>query len=72
MAKYTEESKMGDLLNDPAAVEVMEELLPGVSKNPMMGMAKGFSLKQLTGFPQANFSADMLATLLEKLEAKIG
>lgn len=40
-------SKIGDLLNDPKAAEIMEKHFPGFSKDPRMGMAKTMTLKQV-------------------------
>ena len=50
---YTMETKVGELLKDAKAVEVLEKHAPGISKNPMIGMAKGMTLKQIVGMPQA-------------------
>ncbi len=33
---YTLLSKVGDLLKDPRAVEVVERYVPGISKNPLV------------------------------------
>lgn len=64
---FTENSKLGDLLANEAAAVVMEKHLPGISKNSMIGMAKGFSLKQLTGFPQAGINQTKLGEILADL-----
>lgn len=50
---YTLDTKVGDLLKDTRAVEVFEKYAPGVAKNPMIGMAKGMTLKALLAMPQA-------------------
>ena len=50
---YTLDTKVGDLLKDAKAVEVLEKHAPGVTKNPMLGLAKGMTLKQIVGMPQA-------------------
>ena len=50
---YTLDTKVGDILKDTHALEILEKHVPGVSKNPMIGMAKGFSLKQILSMPQA-------------------
>ncbi len=49
---YTMDSTLGDLLNDPKAKAVLDKYLPGVSTNPMIGMAKGISLKMIVSMPQ--------------------
>jgi hypothetical protein len=50
---YTLDSKLGDILQDTQAVEVLERHVPGVSKNPMIGMATGMTLRSLLAMPQA-------------------
>ncbi|WP_054023837.1 hypothetical protein [Bacillus sp. FJAT-28004] len=65
---FTENSKVGDLLANEAATVVLEKHLPGISKNAMIGMAKGFTLKQLSGFPQAGMSPAKLAEVVADLE----
>ncbi|MGE5073611.1 MAG: hypothetical protein ACM3MF_09305 [Anaerolineae bacterium] len=50
---YTLDSKLGDILQDPHAVEVLERYAPGATKNPMIGSAKGMTLRSLLDLPQA-------------------
>lgn len=50
---YTMDTKVGELLNDTHAVEVLERYVPGISKNPMIGMASGMTIKSLLAMPQA-------------------
>jgi hypothetical protein len=50
---YTLDTKVGEILKDADAVKVLEKYAPGVSKNPMIGMAKGMTLKSLVAMPQA-------------------
>jgi len=40
---YTLETKVGDILKDTNAVEILERYAPGVSRNPMIGLAKGMT-----------------------------
>jgi len=65
---FTEKSKLGELLKNETATNVLEKHLPGISSNSMIGMAKGFTLKQLSGFPQAGLNATKLAELVADLE----
>ncbi|KQQ94225.1 hypothetical protein ASF62_08795 [Leifsonia sp. Leaf325] len=45
MSKYDISTvKVGTLLDDPDAVAILERIAPGVSSNPMVGMARGMSL----------------------------
>lgn len=50
---YTMDTTVGELLKDTHAVEVLEKHVPGVSKNPMIGMASGMTIKSLLAMPQA-------------------
>jgi hypothetical protein len=50
---YTLDTKVGEILKDAKAVEVLEKHAPGVTKNPMLGLAKGMTLKQIVAMPQA-------------------
>jgi hypothetical protein len=50
---YTLDTKVGELLEDTHAVEVLEKYVPGVAKNPMVGMASGMTIKSLLAMPQA-------------------
>ncbi len=67
---YTLDTKLGDLLNDTHAVDVLEKHAPGISKNPMIGMAKGMTLKTLLDMPQAKqygITEDMVQKVLAEI-----
>lgn len=49
----TLETTLGTLLDDPQAKAVLDQYLPGVSSNPMVGMLKGMTLSKLLAMPQA-------------------
>ena len=67
---YTMDTKVGEILKDTQAVEVLEKNSPGVSKNPMIGMAKGITLKAVVAMPQAR-QAGLTEDKVEKLLAEI-
>ena len=70
---YTMLSKVGELLKDPKAVKVFEKYAPGVSKNPLIGLAKGMTLKSLVGMPQAKqagVTEEMIVKVLAEINAK--
>lgn len=50
---YTLDTKVGEILKDTNAMKVLEKYAPGISKNPMIGLAKGMTLKALLALPQA-------------------
>ena len=69
---YTLDTKVGEILKDKKAVEVLEKHAPGVSKNPMIGMAKGMTLKQIVAMPQAKqagLTEDMVVKVLGEINA---
>jgi hypothetical protein len=63
---YTLDTKVGDILEDTHAVEILEKHAPGISMNPMLGLAKGMTLKAIVGMPQAK-----LAGLTEEMVTKV-
>jgi hypothetical protein len=67
---YTMDSTVGALLKDPKAVKVFEKYVPGISKNPMIGMAKLMSLKVLLGMPQAK-QAGVTEEMVNKVLAEV-
>ena len=69
---YTMDTTVGDILDDTGAVKILEKHVPGVSKNPMIGMAKGFTLKQILAMPQAKdagLTEDMVKKVLAEINA---
>ena len=51
--KVTLDSTLGALLDEPKAKAVLEQYIPGISTNPMVGMVKGMTLNNLLAMPQA-------------------
>ena len=54
-------------------MEVLERYAPGVSKNPMIGLAKGMTLKALLAMPQAKqygITEDMVTKVLAEINTK--
>ena len=69
---YTLDTKVGEILKDMHAVEILERHAPGVSKNPMIGLAKGMTLKSLVAMPQAKqagITEDMVSKVLAEINA---
>jgi len=70
---YTLDTKVGDILEDTHALEVLEKYAPGVSKNPMIGLAKGMTLKALLAMPQAKeagITEEMVKKVLTEINAR--
>ena len=49
----TLDTTLGELLDNPQAKGVLEQYMPGLSTNPMVGMARGMTLNMLLAMPQA-------------------
>jgi hypothetical protein len=70
---YTLNTKVGEILKDTRAVEILERYAPGVSKNPMIGLAKGMTLKSLVAMPQAKqagVTEEMVLKVLAEINAR--
>ena len=66
---FSADSKLGELLDNPAAKAILAKHLPELEKaGPMLNMARGMSLKMVAGFPQANISAEKLQAIIGDLE----
>jgi hypothetical protein len=69
---YTLDTKVGEILKDKDAVEVLEKYAPGVSKNPMLAFAKGMTLKSILDVPQAKdagITEEMVLKVLAEINA---
>lgn len=67
---YTLETKVGELLDDTNAVEILEKHAPGLARNPMIALASGMTLKQVLSMPQAK-DAGITEEMVEKVLAEI-
>lgn len=70
---FTLESKVGALLKDSKAVEILEKYVPGITKNPMVALAKGMTLTKLLDMPQAKqagITREMVDKVLAEINAK--
>jgi hypothetical protein len=70
---YTLDTKVGEILKDTHAVEILERHAPGVSKNPMIGLAKGMTLKSVVSMPQARqagLTEEMVVKVLAEINAR--
>ena len=69
---YTMDTKVGEILKDTHAVEILDKHVPGVSKNPMLGLASGMTLKSILAMPQAKqagLTEDMVKKVLAEINA---
>ena len=70
---YTLDTKVGEILKDTHAVELLERYAPSVSKNPMIGLAKGMTLKTVISMPQARdagLTEEMVTKVLAEINAR--
>jgi hypothetical protein len=71
---YTLDTKVGEILKDTRAVEILERHAPGVSNNPMIGMASGMTLRSILAMPQAKqagITEDMVQKVLAEINARM-
>ena len=69
---YTLDTKVGEILKDTHAIDILEKHAPGVSKNPMIGLAQGMTLKALLAMPQAKqagITEEMVTKVLAEINA---
>jgi hypothetical protein len=51
--KFTLDSQLGTLLDNPQAKAILDQYLPGASTNPMVAMARGMTINMILTMPQA-------------------
>jgi hypothetical protein len=70
MAKYDLDSAtLGELLDDPEVVEIMEKHAPGLTANPMIEMVKHVPAAQAVGMAGGLIGADAVAAITADVEA---
>ena len=52
---FSLDSKVKDILKNPAAAEILDKFCPGASKNPQMKLVGGLTLRKLASFPQSAY-----------------
>lgn len=67
MEKLTRKSTVGDALKNPKAVAAIEELKPGITKNPVINMFKKITLDRLPAIEQLHLSEEKLDEMLEAI-----
>ena len=63
----TRESTVKEALENPKAVELIEEFMPGITKNPAIRMVQKFPLKNLPKIKQLGLTDEKLDELLAKV-----
>ena len=70
MAKYDLTSTtLGEMLEDPDVVAIMEKHAPGITSNPMLGMAKGMPAAQAVGMAGGMVGQEAVDAITVDIEA---
>jgi cytochrome P450 len=60
-------TRIGALLDDPAATAILDKYFPGVSTDPRIGMGKGMTLRTVQKFAPEMFTSEALDAVDEEL-----
>jgi len=66
------DSKIKEIVDNPQAREIAEKHLPGITKNPMVKMAYGMTLRSVSSLRQAKqlgLTPEVLAAMAEDFKA---
>lgn len=66
---YSLDSKVKEILKNPAAAAVLDKYCEGASKNPQMKLVGGLTLRKLASFPQSAYLKPHLEELDKELQA---
>lgn len=70
MGKYDlNTTTLGTMLEDPEVVAIMEKHAPGITSNPMLGMAKGMPAQQAVGMAGGMIGPDAVEAIKSDIEA---
>ena len=72
MAKLTLDSTIGEALEHKMAVDLVEKIKPGITKNPVINMVKKFPLKKIVKFDQVGISEEELVKYLAEINEAEG
>ena len=63
----SEESTLGDILDNEAAKAILDKHVPGLSSNPQIAMGRPMTLKAVAGFAEAGINEEALKAIVEEL-----
>jgi hypothetical protein len=63
------DSKIGDLLANPATKAVVDKYMPGLETSPYLDMAKGMTVRDASKYPQAGLDDAKLTAMDAELKA---
>jgi len=66
---FSIDTSIGELLDNPATLAVLDKHIPGLSTNPQIGMARsmGLSLRAVAQFSGGKITDDLLASAAKEL-----
>lgn len=67
---FSLDNKLGDLLDNPLAKQVLENHAPGITTNSMISFVKGMTLRTLLAMPQAaqyNITTEKVEAVLAEI-----
>ncbi len=62
------DSKLGEILACPEAVDVLESLRPGVTDNPTLSLISGIPLRVVLQFPDAHCDKETFDIIEQRLK----
>ncbi|KQZ85267.1 hypothetical protein ASD56_02585 [Microbacterium sp. Root166] len=62
-------TKLGDILKDPEAEVIFDEVVPDLRKHPMIKMAMGMPVLQIIKLSGGQLSDEQITSLQERLNA---
>ena len=66
------DTKLKDIMKNPAAVEILEKYIPDFSKNPQLKLGYMMTFRTISKFPQAKqfgLTEEVLASVMEEWAA---
>jgi hypothetical protein len=65
--RYTEHSRLRDLLEDPRAVAILERHRPGATTHPDLPLVLDMTLREISWYPEAGLSPATFQAILADL-----
>ena len=62
-AYSTEDTALGDILDDPEAAAIIDKYVAGFSKNPEVEMARSMTLRQIQQYAMDTFTDQVLSSI---------
>ena len=65
--KFSLQTRIGEIINNPRARQILERHLPGATSHPQLHMALGMTLMEVSTYPEAGLTQAKLHALLADL-----